>query len=456
MKSKVKEFILKNSLIRPGERVLCALSGGSDSVAMTALLAELSEELGFSVCAAHFNHKIRGAEADRDQAFSEALCHRLGIDIYTGSADIPSLATQNKEGLEECARKNRYAFLAECAMKSGASSVATAHHAADNTETVLFHLSRGSGIGGLGGIAPRRLFPDADGTITLIRPMLPCSKDELVSFIEERGLGYVTDSTNSDTAASRNYLRAKVVPELKKLNPSLDASVLNLSEAARCDEEYLSSLAERLPPDAGISRLRDLPEPILRRYVRLTYLRGHPKGSQLEYRHVREICDAIRGGVSRFRFSLPGGVAMIADGERLYIEAERREPPRGYTLTLSEPGEYETPQGLILLTRDHAQLLEWLSVHTDAVTCACRLGDGTIYARSQQSGDAYIRGGHTRAVRKELNRIRLPARKRPLLPRFCDEGGIFWVPHLPPADRVSTVAAANKIKQLIYIGYTEN
>ncbi len=454
--SKVKEFILKEHLIGTGDRVLCALSGGSDSVAMTFLLTELSKELGFYVCAAHFNHKIRGAEADRDQEFSASLCRSLGIELYTDCADVPTIALQNKEGLEECARKCRYAFLGRCASERGATAVATAHHAADNTETVLFHLSRGSGIGGLGGIAPKRPFSDADGKLALIRPMLPCTKSEIFDFLKENGLDYVTDSTNADITASRNYLRAEVIPDLRKLNPSLDVSVLNLSETARCDEEFLVSLAERLLPSASIAELRAAPEPILRRYIRLFCLRSRPHAPQPEYRHVRDICDAIRNTDGVFRFSLPGSVAIVGNGKSLYLEDERREPSQEYTVKLECYGEYEVPRGLIFFTDDRAKLAAWTELHPNAVSCTCRLenGTGALYARSQLDGDTYVRGGHTRLVRKELNRIKLPPSKRPSLPRFCDGDGMIWVPYLPPADRAR--ARSDNFKQLIYIGYTEN
>ncbi|MBR2461476.1 MAG: tRNA lysidine(34) synthetase TilS [Clostridia bacterium] len=449
---KVKKFIQQNSLIRSGDRVLVALSGGGDSVALLHILHALSRELEFSVLAAHFNHRIRGKEADRDEEFSRALCQRLGISFCSGSADIPRLAAESGMGIEECAREQRYGFLFKAAEEYGCNRLATAHHATDNVETVLFHTARGSGTNGIGGIAPMR----RDG---VIRPLLSCSRAEIESYLKDGDLEYVTDSTNSDKSVTRNFIRGDVLPLLRRINPSLESAFERLSSDAREDEEYFVSQAEKIPADAPLSLLATVPMPILRRYIRARFDSCKQTRAQLEHQHLREICKEIVAGNKRFRISLPGKAAAIADGKHLvFIEDKLEAEP--YEVRLTGFGEYSVGNGNIFLSESEEELSRWLESHREGVTAVYGY-DGSdkgfpeLTARSRLPGDRYLRGGIHRAVRKELNSIGYPAYKRDSLPCLCDSDGIFWVPGLLPRD-MGKNKDKPKSKQLIYIGYTEN
>ena len=169
MLRQIERFIREQDLIPPGSTVLCAVSGGADSVTMLHILYRLREKLRFHLAAAHYNHQLRGAESDRDQRFVEQfvqLCcgqHRQGdgtvlpaVPLYLGSGDVAGQARLRGAGIEETARDMRYAFLRQAAGEAGADLIATAHTASDNVETILFHLARGSGLRGLGGILPKR------------------------------------------------------------------------------------------------------------------------------------------------------------------------------------------------------------------------------------------------------------------------------------------------------------
>lgn len=459
----VKKYIEEQNLISRGDRVLCALSGGADSVAMTLILHNLSKSLGFTVFAAHFNHGIRGPEADGDQEFSRSFCDKLGIEFFSEKADIPKLSRESGKGLEECAREQRYAFLLKCAEANGINKLATAHHAQDNTETVLFHLARGAGIGGLGGISPKRSL----NGITVIRPLLACSKAQIEKYLLEIGETWVTDSTNSDTEYSRNFIRAEIIPSLKRINPALDKSVLRLSEAARADEEYFLKEAEKLPKDATIDMLSRLPEPILRRYVRLLYEANRSDHGQLEYERIIDICRVIKTG-GRFRMSLSGSTELICDGERLFFTRSSRDKTKlGYRIALKREGIYELPLGKAFVTESEAEFSKFKNLNQNSLSrvysCIYNGSWEELYVRSQEPSDCYRRGGMTRCVRKELNRIKLPEHRRFEHPRFCDDDGIFWIPKLPPRDKrkenealESKNADITKNKHIIYIGYTEN
>lgn len=463
MKNTVKNYILSQGLLHRGDRVLCALSGGGDSVVMTRILAELAEELGISVSAAHLNHGIRGTEAERDQLFSEKLCRELHITFFTETLDIPKLARESGEGLEECARRYRYEFLLKCAEKNSINKIATAHHSTDNTETVIFHLLRGSSIGGLSGIAPiRKASPESK--VCIIRPLLACSKNDIETYLNENSISFVTDTTNSDTTITRNFIRADILPKLRKLNASVDSSVLRLSESARTDEEYFISEARKLPHDASLALLVRTPEPILRRYVRLLYAEKSSTSAQLEHKHTLELCYAIKHWQKDIKISVPDGLTAVISKSGINFTDGKELPSEPFCIKLSEFGEYDTGSGKIFFSDKQLSAEQWDKKHPTASLCALLIPESELselYIRSQQEGDKYVRGGMTRIVRKELNRIKYPPDKRPSLPRLCDKDGIIWIPYLLASDRTRSGAdtangGINKIKQLIYIGYTEN
>ena len=441
----VERYIKEKEMISKGDRVLCALSGGGDSVALLHILLELSQKLGFSVCAAHFNHRIRGAEADRDEEFSRSLCESLSVPFLSGSEDVPMLANQSGEGLEECARRLRYGFLFGAMETLACNKLATAHHSTDNAETVIFHLFRGSGINGLGGIAPVR-------KDSVIRPLLCISRADIDEYLQDNFLGFVTDSTNSDTDMTRNFIRAKMLPLAKEINPAAERAISRLSEAAREDEEYLLSLAEGVSDTASLSELAALPLPVLKRYLIIRYGRFTGGGAQLEYDRLLEICRAVRSEKKRFRIALAGRVAAVGERDSLFFITDKVRP-EPFFIPLPCAGEYKTENGNIFVTESEKELSDWSKRYPNAKKISYPFGFGSIAARSRREGDKYLRGGMRRAVRKELNAIGYPAFKRDSLPVFCDSDGIFWVPGLPPRDGVS---CSEKTKQLIYIGYTEN
>ena len=172
MEEKILNAVKRFSLLSCGESVTVALSGGADSVSLLFALLQLQKKLGISVSAAHFNHMIRGAEADRDEAFAREFCERLGVPFTAGRGDVPQYAAENRISEETAARLLRYAFL-----EKADGLVATAHTASDNFETVLFNLTRGAALGGLCGIPPKRG--------KFIRPLLFCTREDIEEYCRE-------------------------------------------------------------------------------------------------------------------------------------------------------------------------------------------------------------------------------------------------------------------------------
>ena len=226
---------LSERLILPpkGARVLCAVSGGADSMCLLALLRETG---ACELAAAHFEHGIRGGESLRDCAFVEDYCRAKGIACFVGHADVPRFAREEGIGLEEAARTLRYAFLEKTAAEHGFDWIATAHSADDNAETALFNFARGAGPAGLCGIPPRR------GKI--IRPLLGLTRAEIEQFLAESGTPHVEDSTNESDSCSRNRIRHAVMPVLREINPALSEAVARTGRLLRRDEDCLDGLAE--------------------------------------------------------------------------------------------------------------------------------------------------------------------------------------------------------------------
>lgn len=233
MKDKVKNTILKFGML-PKEHpcsITVALSGGADSVALLYSLYLLKDELGLSLSACHVNHNLRGEESDGDELFVRRMCRMLDIPLYVRNIRVSDYVGKH-ESTELVARKIRYDFFSEL----GADRlIATAHTASDNCETVLINLIRGTALSGLCGIPPKR--------DNIIRPLIDCTREEIEQFCKEYSLGYVTDSTNLSDDYTRNKLRLNIIPELKKINPSLMASVSRMSQSVTLDDKFIDSIA---------------------------------------------------------------------------------------------------------------------------------------------------------------------------------------------------------------------
>ena len=206
MKDKVLNYIKKHNLIKQGDRVLCAVSGGADSVCMLDLLISLRKELSFSVFVAHLNHNLRGDEAVRDENFVKKLCDTYSVPFYSKSVDVNAFAKELKVSCEEAGRIARYDFFAELKKDIGITKIATAHNKNDNAETVLMRILRGTDLKGLSGI------PVLNRDI--IRPILCLSREEIEEYLECKGLDFVTDSTNLTNDFTRNKLRNSLIPTI--------------------------------------------------------------------------------------------------------------------------------------------------------------------------------------------------------------------------------------------------
>jgi len=255
MWSRVERFACKYNLLDSSKLYLVALSGGADSVALLLLL----HEAGFRLHAAHCNFHLRGAESDRDEAFCETLCRRLGVTLHKAHFDTTTYSELHKVSIEMAARELRYRWFAQLARDLGAAAVCVAHHRDDSVETVLLNLVRGTGLRGLTGIQPKSVLTFGDGEapgIDILRPLLCVSRAEIEDYLAKRGQEYVTDSTNLEADVQRNKIRLQVLPLLRTLNPkvveNIQRTAANLAEAQSVLDGVLDAYGDSMPLDENL------------------------------------------------------------------------------------------------------------------------------------------------------------------------------------------------------------
>lgn len=396
MLNKLRAFLKEQALLSPGDKVIAAVSGGADSVAMLFALYLLRDELGITLEAAHFNHHLRGAESDRDEAFVTDFCGRYGIPLHLGSGRIVS----GKKGLEAAARDARYAFLRRLPGK-----VATAHTADDNAETVLMRLIRGTGLKGLGAIAP------VSGNV--IRPMLTVTRDDVEAFLKEYALPHVEDSSNAEDDFLRNRIRHGILPLMRAENPRIGENLSAMALLLRQDEACLQAMIpEEQMPD--VSRLKAM-EPALRRRALERFLKAQGV-REPEQIHILQAEQLLYHWSPSAAMQFPGGVTI----GRQYDSLVRLEcAPELPETRLSVPGE--TCIGGKRFVSEYTTDLE----ERPGSVLVCPVGALTV--RSRRSGDTMRLPGGTRSLKKMYIDRKIPASQRAAVPVLADDRGVLAV-----------------------------
>lgn len=387
---------LGRELVEPGDTVVCALSGGADSIAMLFAFYLNREKLGIRLEAAHFNHQLRGEESQRDENFVRAFCERYDIPLHVGRGRV----IPGKKGLEAAAREARYAFFDTLPGK-----IATAHTADDNAETVLLHMLRGTGLKGLGGIAP------VQGRY--IRPMLGITRQEVEAFLGEWSLPHVEDSTNQEDDFLRNRLRHHVMPLLKTENPKLAQTMSRMALYLREDEQYLSRQAsyDAMP---SVSQLREMPKAI--RYRVLERFLGEQGVKEPGTVQLEEVNKLLFSDKPSARTRITGGIVIAREYDRL---VRKEETPRLEARELPCPGEVE-----LLDLRVVCEPARTIENTREAFTV---MPQGKIILRSRQPGDEMRLPGGTKSLKKLFIDRKIPSSQRQRIPVAEDELGILGV-----------------------------
>ena len=426
MQNRLLKFAREQNLIAPGDTMICAVSGGADSVAMLFALYLLREKLGITLEAAHFNHNLRGEESLRDETFARELCARYEIPLHVASGEIHP----GKKGLEAAARDARYAFL-----ESLPGKIATAHTADDNAETILMHLVRGTGLKGLGGIAPQRG--------KLIRPMLGITRREVEDFLAEWHLPHVEDSTNETDAFLRNRLRHHVMPLLAAENPRIAENLSQMALRLREDEACLSQLSryEMLPE---VETLRTLPSAVrsrmLERFLKENGVR------EPEDVHIAQAEALVFSESPSASAAFPGGVTL----SRQYGHLTANPTGEAFTpVTLTCPGSAEAA-GIRITCEPAGEL-----VQSENLLTVCP--SGKISIRPRQTGDKIRLSGGSKSLKKLFIDRKIPAAVRERIPVVCDEIGILGVYSIGVnLDRAAQILPAVTIRFERIQGETEN
>jgi tRNA(Ile)-lysidine synthase len=462
-------------MLRPGDRIGVAVSGGGDSVALLRLLANFRKRLGFTLVVLHFDHRLRGAESDADAEFVASLACQLRLDIVTDREDVAASMAKHKWNMEDAARRLRYAFFDRVVGEGKANRIAVAHTADDQAETVLAHLLRGTGLAGLAGIYP------VAGAI--VRPLLWCRRESLLKYLRELGQEWREDATNRDVRRTRARIRKQLLPLLERdFSPQVASHLGRIARLSREEEQFWAALVEErlralvhsregtafaisvhdlLAPldlaagslEAGIADetseasmpLRALTERLIRRlYQRAS---GSAQGPTAE--RVEEVIHLASQSTSGRQIELPGGVRVTRRFRELIFSLASGRAGRDETGALSHTYQYRvalpdrgatTVSVPELKTCFHLKVIDWPRTERDTkLECVALDADllrAPLILRNWRPGDAYQPRGARQA--QKLKRMflakRIPIRERASWPVLESDGRIVWVRGMPPAD----------------------
>lgn len=396
------------------EKAVVGFSGGADSV---TLLDCMYKKYGGRVAALHVNHMLRGADADADENFCREFCKVRGIEFLCKKVDV--MAASGGVAIEETARNMRYAALREAAASVGADAIALAHTLDDNAETALFNMARGTGISGLG-IPPVRY---TDG-IKIIRPLIYCSKDDILEYIEKNGLSFVTDKSNFETKYSRNGVRINVMPRIKEINSAASQNMMLLSERARTDEDFIDGFAKEYfgrDDKYELENLRELHIAVLSRVI--MKMAAEVSETALSSQNIDDVIALIESGKSGNKLMLAGNItALVADGKLTFScgDFREREPRRDFSFEFSGDDIISGEFGFSVSLKKSGGEREFCAELPEKFTVRCRKTDDKIFICKMN-----------KSVKKLTTSVPFDARTR--RPVFEYGGKVIWYPGYPAA-----------------------
>ena len=438
-------------VFRAGQRVGVAVSGGPDSVLLFHFMRDLAAELGITLAVVHFNHHLRGAESDADEAFVRQLADSSGTAFLAGAAEVRRVARQKKQNLEAAARELRYRFFFSLVEQGRLDLVVTAHTANDQAETVLMRFLRGAGTRGLSGI-----HAVLEGKV--VRPFLAVRRAEVMRELAARRLEYRIDSTNLDSRLRRNKIRHELLPLLEReFNPGILRLLVEHAARSRDDEAFLEQQAREL---SRSGRRREGNEekillrallgwlPAIQRRVLRQMLESLPWPCATSYAHLEELVQFAAGAQSGRSLMLPGGVRARREFDWLVL-ASPAPPAYVYAFPVAVPAEFSIPPlGIafrfkIIEPPPAPQEYNKLSM---SVMDAQKL-PGKLLLRNWCAGDRFSPADIQHALKlKELfRRRRIPFSQRRMWPVLECRGQIVWVRGFPPAASVAVSPECGRV-----------
>jgi len=419
-------ILREQNLLADGDRVLVAVSGGADSVALLHLLHAVAPTFSLSLLAAHLDHGIR-RESSADADFVRQLCVRLGVVLVEEKINVPGLAAVRRRGLEETARDCRRQFLQQAALRHGCGAIALGHHRDDQAETVLFRLIRGSALSGLAAMRPH--------SPPFIRPLLAFTRQQILDFLGRESVEFIEDISNADISFTRNRIRHRLLPALRDFNPRIDEHLVRFSCRLALEEDYWDGEEKRLMAELGRigedgvsfdrSRLQALHPAVRLRLLRraLLMVRGNLQG--VAACHLEGVEGLLLADRPQAELHLPGAWAGRRY-DRLWLRREAPEEVPPVLVTIKGPGVYALPGGgeleIVLLSSALGEGLNAAEFSATEVQFPLTL-------RSPRPGDRLRPAGMTGSKKlKDLlidAKVPLEVRRRLLLVLADDE--ILWV-----------------------------
>lgn len=436
MNNLVERTIRKYDLINFGDKIIVALSGGADSVTLFHVLYSLREKYNITIYAAHVNHNLRGDEAKRDEDFCRSLCKKYGVEIFVKSADIINLAKKRRISEELCGRNVRYSFFEELSQNLGAK-IATAHTASDNAETLLFNIARGSSIGGVCAIPPKR--------DNIIRPLIEVTRFDIEKYCSDNNFEFVTDSTNFTDNYTRNNIRHNIIPVLKNINMSFEKSAMHLSESAREINEHLDHAAqaadEACKTEYGYScrALLSLDIAVLKHFLAVICKKKY--NIYLEQKHIYLLCEIIKNGGS-LELS-KNYTAVVKQGIFRIVQSSSGGFFDSMSLKENMTFSFEGKQYSVCKL---SGVDDGNTVNTDL------LGQNAVF-RTRRPGDkfTYPKRNITKPLRKVLNELKIPSEQRDKILILAVGSTVMWCENVG----VSIQGHSDRIDKALKIKITE-
>jgi tRNA(Ile)-lysidine synthase len=435
----VKDTIARYAMFDQGDRVLVAVSGGSDSAALVHILHTIAGDFSLKLAVAHLNHSLRGQESERDVAFVAGLAKKLDLAFFNDKRDVKAFQRRRRLSLEEAARRVRYEFFDDIAANQGFDKVALGHHSNDNAELVLMNLLRGSGPLGLTGIAAVR-----DSKI--VRPLIHLKHAEILAYVSAKNLTFVTDTSNMDPVHRRNQIRHYLIPELKKsYNPAIVDSLNRLGEILQAEDQWMDQTLEPLYAetisDHGADGIRvdlsaiTLHPAVGRRIIRKAIWRVKQDLRRITFAHVEAVMDLAARSCSSGCLDLPDGIRVIREATVLRIKKEdqkSRVPKIDYHYTITAEGTTVIKEANIVLKLKEIDIEDVPDFKDAARTRAFLDRDRLqfpLMVRNFLPGDRFSPLGlnGSQKLKKFFINNKIPVHRRKSCPLLLSGDKIIWV-----------------------------
>ncbi|NLL17728.1 MAG: tRNA lysidine(34) synthetase TilS [Clostridia bacterium] len=459
MLEKVQRTIEKYNMFQAGDKVVVAVSGGPDSLALLYILAELKGNWSLELYVAHYNHLLRQEAAD-EANFVRGCAEELGLPVYVGEGDVAQYAKEQKLSTQVAARELRYAFLEDIVEQTGSQKLALAHQLEDQAETIVMHFLRGPSPKGLAGIPPVRE--------KIVRPLIESSRKEIEEYLNLKKLVPVIDTSNYETVYLRNRIRLELMPILKEYNPNLDTRLLKGADLFRDEDDYLEEETARQWAKLcsweqgrlliNYNGYRQLPPALKRRLLRRCFLELAERKQELSFEQVDRIYSWLETPVRGKKLEWPLGIWLMFIGKNIIVSRKvLRGQETDYSYVLTQPGIKSLPEGRLKVELLSKECITESSLKTDNQWQVLVDGDQVKFPltiRNRRPGDRFypLGLGGSKKLKDFFIDLKVPRHLRNRIAVVVSaDGKIIWVVGFRLDERFKVTEATKKVICLSYI-----